>query len=56
MFANNLVKKCFSQGLLFENSCIFIAIGVILHQDRIYFCFWWLPFDISEYKEAKNNK
>ena len=20
------------------------------------YCFWWLPFDISEYKEAKNNK
>lgn len=19
------------------------------------YCFWWLPFDISVYKEAKNN-
>lgn len=33
-FANNLVKKCISQGLLFVNTCFLRSILIFLHQNK----------------------
>ena len=46
----------FSQGLLFQNSCVLWPFLLFLQQKLKKSSFRWLPFSSSGYKEAKNNK
>jgi len=46
----------FSQGLLFQKSCILWPFLLFLRQKSKKSSFRWLPFTFSGYKEAKNNK
>lgn len=46
----------FSQGLLFQKSCVSWSLLLFLRHKSKKTSFRWLPFSFSGYKEAKNNK